>query len=412
MKIKKSYRLILLTIAVSVISVSFSFQRNDVVPVDVSAEQAKLIDVKPQYIAGDTIVLRSSSLGNDSVYLYLSSSYGNTIITSELIEGQDSFLLPEALSKKSGSVIWKLYKSQALLDSGIFHIAPNTNSQAVVESYLGPPSIIAGGKDFTMLVVAPTDKFDNLVPDGTEVTINEQFGTNRNSNISNVADRIAWKRIYSPNKSGRISVAAATKSGSTKEMVADVFPNNATNFTISERRVHPYADGNQIAVFETSEIKDIFGNRISDGTQVVFRVVATDGSQLQTSANTIGGIASAKLLHPNIPSQWNVKAFVTGLAESLELIIDFKPIIEDFEVLFSEDNRIITVGPIKSYMNQIIPDGAEVSLTVNTTDVVITKSSENGFAIFNLTKEFQGDGLLRIDIDVLGTSKLFKKELD
>lgn len=412
MKIKKTYRLLVTIITLVVISASLSFQQNEVVPVAISAYQEELINVKPHYIAGETIVLKSSSLENNSTYLYVSSSYGNTIISSEFIDGQNSYMLPQALSNKSGTVTWKLFQNQTLLDSGTFHIAPNTSTQPVLEAYLGPPSIIAGGKDFTMLVVAATDKLDNLVRNGNEVSINEQFGTNRNTHVSNVTDRIAWKRIYSPNKSGRISVAAAIKSASTKEMVADVFPDNASNFTISENRVHPYADGNQIAVFETSEIKDIFGNRVSDGTKVVFRIEASDGSRLQTSANTIGGIASAKLLHPDIPLKWEVKAFVTGFAESEELIVDFKPIIDDFEVLFSEDNRTITVGPIRSYMNQIIPDGVEVNLSINTTEPVISKSSENGFVVFNLSNDFYEDGLQNIHIKVLGISKSFKKELD
>ena len=41
--------------------------------------------------------------------------------------------------------------------------------------YLGPPSIEAGGKDFSMLVTIPTDTLDNPLLENTNVAVKRQF---------------------------------------------------------------------------------------------------------------------------------------------------------------------------------------------------------------------------------------------
>lgn len=379
---------------------------------DKSSEEEPIVEVQSFYEAGDEIIMKSSNELDDSTYIHISSSYGTTIISSEINNGSSSFVLPNFISNKSGMVTWKLFQEQEVIDSGNFQIIPSEKLEPIIESYLGPPSIVAGGEDFTMMVITATDHLDNLLPNGTEVSIKNQFKEKNELTTVHSKDRIAWTRIFSPNESGRISIAGTMVNSSTKELIADVFPNNATNFTISKQLIHPYADGNQIATFETSEILDRYGNRVADGTQIDFIIKASDSSQLKTSGNTIRGVASAKLLHPNTAINWNIQAFVSGIANSDPIEVKFEPIIEDFKVLFSKNNRTITVGPIKSYMHQIVPDGIEVNLLLDSLEPAMKGTSENGYVKFNILEDYFPDGKHTLKLETMGITKTFIKELD
>ena len=93
------------------------------------------------------------------------------------------------------------------------------------------------------------------------------------------------------------------------------------------------------------------------------------------------------MIHPDHEDQWTVKAFVEGMAESNQIALVYNSIISDFNVLFLESNRTITIGPLKSFMNQMIPDGLEISLSVYENDIklkTLTKSSFEGYATFKL----------------------------
>ena len=99
---------------------------------------------------------------------------------------------------------------------------------------------------------------------------------------------------------------------------------------------------------------------------------------------------------------------VTGLAESNELMITYKSVLKDFGVLFSEDNRTITIGPLKSFMNQLVPDGITVKLSIFTEDKLVetmTKTSFEGKAMFYLDPEFYLENQYSFKIEALGISK-------
>lgn len=186
-------------------------------------------------------------------------------------------------------------------------------------------------------------------------------------------------------------------------------PDNASDFTIDYTRNHKYADGNQIITFTSSTIKDNHGNIVSDGTLVLFSVKNSNGIQLQTNGTTINGVAKAKLLHPTKKESWVVTAYVTGAAKSNNLPVDFDAAIVDYTITLSKDNRTITIGPIESFMQQLVPDGLAVKATIYDANKIALNTKETttlkGFATFNLDSDFYKSNDYNITIEAAGIKK-------
>ncbi|MBJ2175418.1 hypothetical protein JBL43_14285 [Aureibaculum sp. A20] len=356
------------------------------IPSSSTMENFQLLTKNTAYVAGNPIILKFSNTNEEKPRLYVSNSYGSTVIKSETDSEILNFNIPELISNKTGIVNWKLLGNQSL--SGKFYIHPKQKTETL-EIYLGPPSIAAGGSDYSMFVVIPTDIYDNPLADSTKVTVKHQFLENENDDTIIMKNRIAYTNIYSESKTGRILVSSECLGLNSKENTINVMPGIPTNFSISSERNHDYSDGNQITTFSTSIIKDTYGNIVSDGTFVNFFITNTSKNILKTSGTTLNGIAFAKMIHPDHEENWTVKAIIEGMAESDVIELSYKSIISDFQVTFAEDNRTITVGPLKSFMDQMIPDGLEVLLSVYKNDQklkTLSKSSSNGYAIFTLDK--------------------------
>ncbi|SFB93609.1 hypothetical protein SAMN04487907_1011247 [Zunongwangia mangrovi] len=374
---------------------------------EVDAEKIELINAKDRYTAGEKIQLKFNNI-DKSCKLYLHHSYSQTILKPEIAENQATFLIPDFLSAKSGEVNWILLKDEEQLQTGSFEILPKVASKTVIESYFGPRSIQAGDRDYSMLVVVPMDAMDNPLPDSTSVMLHKQFYEEIDS-VEIFTDKLmAWRNIMAYRKTGNINVSSTVLGVNSIELTTNVFPSNATDFQIFSFRNHDFADGNQIAEFTTSEIKDEWGNTISDGTLVSFYIENEAGTMLTTRGSSIEGVATAKIIHPDHPDTWKIKGYVTGLAESNEIEISFRQALKDFEVEFSNGNRSIKIGPLQSFMQQLIPDGAVVKLHIfhqNKLVEIKQETSNDGFVTFRLTKSFYPENSYSFKIEALGKSK-------
>ena len=374
---------------------------------EIEAEKIDLLNAENEYIAGETIQLNFNNIDEDCK-LYLHHSYSKTILKPEIVENKGIFSLPEFLSSKSGIVNWVLLKDGEQKRIGSFEILPKVASKTVIESYFGPRSIQAGDRDYSMLVVVPMDAMDNPLPDSTRVMLHKQFYEEIDS-VEIFTDKLmAWKNIMAYRKAGNINISSRVLGVNSIELTTNVLPSNATNFQISSFRNHDFADGNQIAEFTTSEIKDEWGNTISDGTLVSFYIENEAGTILSTRGSSIEGVATAKIIHPDHPDTWKIKAYITGLAESNTIEISFRQALKDFEVEFYNKNRTIKVGPLQSFMQQLIPDGALVKLHIyhqNKLVEVKQETSNDGFVTFKLPKSFYPENTYSFKIEALGKIK-------
>lgn len=369
----------------------------------------QLLNQKSIYHAGESIIFEFSTSESLTPLLYCNNSYGSTLVKPTKKNARLIYTLPPHMSRKSGILHWKLLDIQSTI-SGIIQIVPKTHV-AEMETYIGPPSIEAGGTDYTMLVVIPTDDLDNPLPDKTKVSAKYQFLNTLTVDSIQTNHLIAYKTIKSKQETGRMLVSSESRNTNSKEFTINVLAAIPKGFSISAQRPHDYADGNQQTTFSTSILKDEHGNIVSDGTFVTFSIKTSKGNILETYGSTIKGIADARMIHPDHEIQWDVKAYVTGMAESNTITLNYKQVIEEFDVKFSKNNRMITVGPLQSFMKQMIPDGLEVEVLVYKNNVLIeefSKTSVDGFVKFNIQPNVLKNDSYNMIIKTAGLEKSFK----
>lgn len=369
----------------------------------------KLITHKTNFEAGSVIKLEFASSIPVNPMMYCTNSYGSTIIQPVLNQKKLTYFIPKHISNKKGIIAWKLIHDHNSI-SGQLTITAKIDVTKM-ETYIGPPSIQSGGTDYTMLIVIPTDNLDNPLPEDTKVNAKYQFLKNEENNTIKTKHLIAYKNIYSKTQSGRILVSSECLNTNSKEFTVNVLPAIPTAFSIYAKQPHHYADGNQITTFETSILIDQNNNVVSDGTFVNFVITNENGNILKTYGTTINGVATAKMIHPDYAAKWKIKAFVTGMAESESILLNFEQAITDFEVSFSEHKRDIEIGPLKSFMGQMIPDGLLVKLQLNKGNDIIystNTTSFEGFAHFNLKPDNIKNDDYTILIQAAGIEKIFK----
>ena len=372
--------------------------------VDSTGNQLKF---KALYETGEKIRVEFDST-SVKTFMNLQYSYGSTIITPTEDDQKSYFQIPSFISNKAGLVSWQLIRDGKILQNGSFTIQPE-EQPILIETYFGPRSIQAGDRDFSMLVAIPTDKFDNPTPDNTTVDIAEFFLGDLQNTTQLTENMFSWKNIFSKHTSAKILVGVESNDIQTKELVSFVYPSTARDFKILAQRQHNFADGNQIASIKTTILKDEFDNIVFDGTMVNFIITNNAGAILESSAGSIDGIATVKVLHPSAEDSWEIQANVTGMAQSDILQLNFKAALEEFPIVLLEHEKILKVGPIKSFMNQIIPDGAEVVLKIENSkgDVVarMMKTSENGIVEFELNNKDLRSEKYTFKVITLGLSK-------
>jgi len=387
-----------------------------------------LLTKKDKFIAGENVALNFKVKGKASYRLLLSNAFGNSILTPKNKKDTLTFNIPENYSRKSGPCNWVFIASKLpqgikpfggankkVLERGVIKILPETVSKATLETYFGPRSITAGVQDYSMLINVTTDRFDNVYPEGTEVLFKSQFLNIISEYDIPSKDLISWKNIYTTKKSGRILVNTSFKGITSKELTTNVFPTLPEDFTIEAISNHLFADGNQILKLHSNVIRDQYNNIISDGTMVNFVIENSSGAILKTSASTINGIAKATILHPSEKESWKIKAYVTGAAKSNQINLNFKTAITDYTVAFSGGNRILSIGPLKSFMGQLAPDGILTQLEIYTKDQSYLETKKlgsiKGYGIFELPKEYYPSGSYHLVCKAAGIIKKYDIEL-
>lgn len=396
---RKLHIIIVVSIALVLLSVSLL----DVKPT--SKNMFSCLTTQQNFVAGKPITIEFKGNFDNKPQLYIIHSFGRILLDGVLENEKIQFKLPKNYTNKTGLVSWFLVENNEEKIKGNFQIVPNKETKTNLESYLGPPSTLAGDNHYVMFVTIPTDDFDNPKLENTDVAIKHQFLNTLSTDNVKTKDFIAWKNIYAPTKSGIVLISASCNEALTKEFDAVIYPSIATDFTISYKRNHDFADGNQITKLTTSILKDKFGNTVSDGTMVMFIIKNKDNAILKTFGTTIEGIATGQILHPEKENNYSVKAIVNGISKSNSIEIKYKSINPSIEFSFSKDNRTITIGPIKSFMNQIVPDGIKVNLSIYQKDKLIetmTENSNKGNAKFYLSPEFYKEKSYRFEIETLG----------
>ena len=368
----------------------------------IAADAFKIVTPIDQVVTKNGIKIKFQSYNNDDFELLefvVSGTYGTTVLKPQLHQDQLAIHIPEVISQHSGIIEWKLIAGETTLERGSFKLLPNIKQLKTVENYVGPRSIIANERDYTMLVSIPVDSLDNMLPDQTVVQMSKQFKGDITSTKKEIKSGFAWQRIPAPLTTGRLITGSTLQQISSKELVVDIFPDIAVPFKITKSSNHNYADGNEIIILKTDQIKDSHGNIMTDGTLVTFFIKDDRDNSWQTTSSTVNGYSFAKALHPQTPSTWTVKGVINGMVESPELNITFKSIIDEIPFSFSE-NKTVTIGPLTSYLGQLVPDGIPVQLKIDGSEIIL--KTHNGIATYTFDTKIIEPNTYDIQIKTLG----------
>lgn len=402
MQLKRTYIFLLGLILLS----SFAVVQNNE-----ATNPIQLLTTQTDYAVGNAVVLKFTASEGEKPLLYCSNSYGSTLVSATLKDNALQYEIPQNISKKIGIVNWKLLDQNKAI-SGKFYMHPKAEV-ATMETYIGPPSIEAGGTDYTMLVVIPTDSLDNPVPTNTKVNAKFQFLASEENDAIFTKNLISYRNINSKRESGRMLVSSESLGINSKEFTINVWAAIPTDFTIAAKRPHNYADGNQVTTFNTSVLKDKQDNVVSDGTFVTFFITNASGNILKTTGTTMEGVAHSKIIHPDFKDNWSIKAYVDGMAESNTITLDYQSVINDFDVAFTNKNREVLVGPLQSFMEQMIPDGLHVNLLIYKGNILldtITKTSFNGYVTFYLKPAVYENDTYNFRVETAGIDKTFNNK--
>lgn len=357
------------------------------------------------YSAGEQILLKFPADEDRIPSLLLTSSIGSTTLPGKKVANEWHYDWPAELTENAGVTSWVLLKSGGALPNGNIHIHPVPERQGLIETYLGPKSIRVGGNDHTMLVALPTDRYDNLLPEDSPLTISRQNGEKVVTDTIHTKNGLVWKNLYSPNQSGVMLAVVEHNGSQSKELSVQLRPGNSVDFDLEFERVHDYADGHQLLTINTSRIVDQYGNTISDGTLVNFVVNTSGEEKLYAMGKTLSGVANVEFLHPERPNTWKISAYIAGISQSNTLSLEFKAAFPYFELGVSENQRIISIGPIRSFMKQLVPDGLGIRVAVEDEKgniQLLRTSTRNGKGQLILEPELFPAGTYKIAIEIGG----------
>ncbi len=353
---------------------------NTEMAVQTVAVQALQIDAPSELAAGQplTIVVHSTPLtATGEILLTAQGSFGYLPQRATLAAGRAVFTLRPLHTQRAG-MVQLIARSGAVAASQDLSIDPGPAVDPLLP-LIGPRSIVADGKDWTMAVLAPRDEFDNPVAAGTTVIIRAQHpilpGAEPATGLAIVRTQtqhlLAWAPIASRTRAGRMLIAASAGSSHSPERFVMEVPGQPQPFIIQADQLTVPADGRQVVRLESEPITDRYGNQLFDGTHVTILAAMAAGEVRTLPALTIDGRVYATLQAPSQPGPMYVRAWIDGVSSNL-LQLDFTPgpAVQPIKVVtqMTSEGVVITAGPLVGQLDQFIPDGAAVTFIVTAPD--------------------------------------------
>ena len=347
-------------------------------------------------------VAANSFEGIENLKLLVSNKWGIKVIASPIKNEIASFSLSEVRFEESGEVEFIVVAEAEVLDRHKLKVLP-LRGDSLIESYLGPKTIIVGGKEKTMLTNITTDKYGNPISDGSLVNYSVRFPMEQAYTVGVKTDHlVSFVQLRSKDITGKIIIGANSSDASIREQEVRVTPGFAQNISIELIEWFPYADSRQTVWLKSSVIKDDHGNVVADGTMVSY--VVKDGVDIinEYKSYTVGGISNVFIENPKVESNWKVIAKTDDENKSNILELNFQSNIENMAFDYNKGEHSISVGPITSELGQYINDGTEVSLTIKKggEEIKLEKEALDGYCEFKLRgKKFvQGTYALALEV--------------
>ncbi len=377
---------------------------NTVAPLEIPIQTA------PEILAGSplTVTLGPVDLSEGTpVTVIFNHSYGVRTYTAALVNGSANLVIPANDTIRSGF-------TTITAVSGVHRGSTNLNITAdkpiePIVPLVGSDTIIADGNHWSIAAVLPYDRYLNPVDTGTIVNMRVRHPDGQQDNFQVLTDNlVAWQRIFSGLVAGKTTISVESEGSFGPVAEIQEIPGWPVDFSIIADPPTIPADGRQLVVLTTSELRDSNGNVVPDGTAVVFTVSEpATGRARRINAFTVSGVAKASLQAPSVPQTVSIQATVYHQS-STPLGYNFTPDVTTFPVdlaLGEAENLLVNAGPILGELQQFVPDGTsgELRITRNGEVIFVGETEVNaGYANFDIRLSKLDYGQFTATVDVGG----------
>lgn len=311
-----------------------------------------------QIVVGErfTVLLTDSPLPDQTtVYLTGITSFGTYQWSSVIQQGQATFTL---LLTETG--LLTLYAEQA--SPSTLYLLP-AEAISPLTPLVGARSIIANGKDWSMVVLIPFDRWGNPLQDGASFQVEALHPDQAISRYRlETANLLAWERIYSHTQAGKSRIAAQGEGIYGPEAILLEVADWPEPFTLSaDAQTGSFsADSHHLINLKTSRLSDAHGNITPDGTSVLWSIKDPDGER-RIPSYTIDGYASLPIETPKRAGKLTIIASVHHVT-SKPLTLTFAPDETSYvtHLQWNRERVELRIGPIHTKLGQYLPDGTEV----------------------------------------------------
>ncbi len=311
-------------------------------------------------VGEDFVVEVSDIVRGDAVEVWVDGGYGARRSSAMVKDGTALVEVEAARGPESGTVLIHAIGEDAVGNTTV-ELVPGPAVDPL-DLYLGPRTVLADGRDFSMIVAVPKDSFGNPVAAGTPVDYMVTRESGAQADASEPTEGLlSFHRIFSRTVATRTRVAATVGAASGPERSFLEVAGIPLSFDLSLLDEVPLADGHTLVRVRTSDLSDEFGNMLPDGTIVYLDAQGVTGVRRMRSV-TIEGQAEFVVEAPTEPGRATFVATASGIP-STRLELDFPSAVAELPVeavAVQVDGREaveVRVGRVVTTRASYVPDG-------------------------------------------------------
>ena len=335
---------------------------------------------KEIYQAGDIIDIDIIQDGSTYISPKLIIDNGPQILTTNLPPTRDHFIvLPDYFSTHAGTYTFCIEYNSLCLHTTSIKVQPLSSSS--IYTLTGPKTINADGRDASMVVNVPEDKYGNVVKEGTPIFYESvSKSKNETKNIVPIRDQLSYSIIMSDVKATSQFIGITDLKNSALEQRVDFVPQWPEQISINHDDYYPYANNKNFVDIKTDILLDKNNNKVNEGTYIRYIVTDHNGQKSLYNSLVVDGISRVRIKNPDKPSTYIVYAQSYNGVTSNQLQLQFASDIESIKYYLTDSTLVI--GPLKSQLGQLISEGTKVDLIIN--EQLYREETFKGFAKFAL----------------------------
>ncbi len=337
---------------ISLVFLLFLFSRCRNAPASESyIHQLLSIEVASEIVAGEPVVVIVRGGGDRPITLIWRDGYATRHYT---IEMRDGVAVKEIVETQTAGIA----TVSAETVSATISILAGEAVEPIIP-LVAPKTIVVGGRETSMGVAVPFDRFGNLVRNGTPITFTVRRPDETQTKLpTTIQNGLGWRDIGSGRLAGDTALTAKVETAASMSATLREVPTVARPIQLVHPETTFLADGRTRIPLQTERLYDRFGNQLTDGLIVEFVIEGTQSTTVLTGV-VIRGIAETTLLAPVAPQAMRVTARV-GEVESEPLVLEFAQFVEPFALNLraepAQNALIVQSGTLQS--GSIVPDGS------------------------------------------------------